>query len=954
MGFANKRIAVVGGGLGGMSFMNSALHSGLTNVHLYEAAPQFTEVGAGVNITANANRLIDNFGIGKDMLWKSSHDPPSYMDYYHYRTGEFLGRIDEFSEPSSRQIHRAHLLEAFQKHIPQLKISLGKRLTSLDWSAEKSCYVLSFRDGTTAEADIVVACDGIKSVVRQLHLGLTDNPVYSGQMVYRGYVSYDDLTPKTAALLRATVNFRGPQRHVLTLPIGNDESMTSRVGVIAFMTEPLENWDSESWLKTAPVDDLYEHVKDWTGAVQEIIEGLRKGSSDGRILKQALYVREPTAQWYQISPRQQDSGVVLVGDSVHSTLPHQGQGACQAIESGFTLAQILKNWKSTDLGSALKFYQDFRKPRTDRITRSSYETGKMASADIPEDQWAAAFNPAMTRERMKWVMEYDLLADLADKLEKVQEASVSTPASAPSDQPSNMEFTSTPSKVALEVDEKDEKHADSSSPRPSVSELTTQLLSQNNLQRWFKRLDEKTGLEARGIERVPESLRHPRVTAGSYVQMFLIWFSINCTANNMTIGILGPATYGLGLTDAMVCCLFGTIFGAICTGYISSFGPVSGLRTLVIARFTMGYWPSKLCVLLNLVIELGYGLVDCLVAGLILSAVNGAGLTVIVGIVITAIITWIVATFGIKWFHTFEKYVWIPTVLILFILIGCAGPHFDTKTPSSSAGAALQGARVSYFFLCASGPLGWSPASADFYSYYPVKTDRRMISAMTASGITTGKLLIEFLGIGLGSGIALNAEWAAALSDSPGHLIAEAFTPLGGFGKFCATILALCVAANNIPGMYAAALNWQMFGHYFARIPRPIWCTVSCIISTVCAIAGREHLFSIFLNFLSLIGYWTIIWITMTLEEEFIFRRKTGYNWTGWNDKTILPTGYAGFATFIIGWVGAIICMSQTYYTGPIAAMAGDGTDLGLPVSMAWAAIVYPPLRHLELKFLGR
>lgn len=69
----------------------------------------------------------------------------------------------------------------------------------------------------------------------------------------------------------------------------------------------------------------------------------------------------------------------------------------------------------------------------------------------------------------------------------------------------------------------------------------------------------------------------------------------------------------------------------------------------------MGWWPSKLCVLLNLVIELGYGLVDCLVAGLILSAVNGGGMTPIVGVVVSAIITWTVTTFGIKMFHTFER-----------------------------------------------------------------------------------------------------------------------------------------------------------------------------------------------------------------------------------------------------------------------------------------------------------
>lgn len=194
-------------------------------------------------------------------------------------------------------------------------------------------------------------------------------------------------------------------------------------------------------------------------------------------------------------------------------------------------------------------------------------------------------------------------------------------------------------------------------------------------QKWMNKLENIPGLEARGIERVPEELRYPQATPASYIQMFLMWFAINCSANNMTLGILGPVAFSLGFNDAIMynafpedtvhknsanmdfhrCCLFGTIFGSACTGYISGFGPMSGLRTLVIARYTMGYWPSKICVLLNVVIEVGYGVVDCLIAGLILSAVNGDGMSVIVGIVVSALITWVVATFGIQWFHTFER-----------------------------------------------------------------------------------------------------------------------------------------------------------------------------------------------------------------------------------------------------------------------------------------------------------
>ncbi|KAF2000358.1 hypothetical protein P154DRAFT_598772 [Amniculicola lignicola CBS 123094] len=476
----------------------------------------------------------------------------------------------------------------------------------------------------------------------------------------------------------------------------------------------------------------------------------------------------------------------------------------------------------------------------------------------------------------------------------------------------------------------------------------------NKLQRWANKLDKLAGVESRGIERIPEEVRERPMAIGDYVHMFVLWFSMNCTANQMTLGVLGPVAYGLGLTDSMIVCVFGTIFGSLFTAYIATFGPRSGLRTLSFAKYAMGWWPSKLCVLLNLVIELGYGLIDCLVGGLLLSAVNGGGMSVIVGIVIVALITWVVATFGIHWFHKFESYVWAPTVLVLFVLIGVAGPHFDTQTPSQHTGGALHANRVSYFFLVASGPLGWSSAAADYVCYYPKSANGWGTFAMTTAGITCGKLMIELLGIGLGSGLLLNPSWATAFNDhGVGALIEEAYSPMGSFGKFCCVVLALCIAANNIPGTYAAALNFQQLGAPFAKIPRPIWSTFACIVFTIISIAGRDQLFSIFINFLSIIGYWTIIWIVTTMEDEYIFRHGK-FDWEIWNRKDLLPHGFAAFFAFVVGWVGAVMCMYQTYYTGPIAKMAAGGADLGLPVALAWTAIVYPPARWLEIKFIGK
>jgi salicylate hydroxylase len=324
MTLSTSKIAVVGGGLGGMSFMNAALYAGLENIDLYEQAPEFKEVGAGVNITRNANRVLEAYGLSDKMLWKSSRNPPCYMEYRNCQTGDYIGQIDEFGDPRSRQIHRAHLLDVLKERVPLSKIHTGRKLARIETRSTGTRYVLHFENGTTAEADIVVGCDGIKSKVRE-HLGFTDTPLYSGQTVYRGYVAYEDLPPDTAAILRRTVIFRGNQKHILTLPVGNDESKTARVGIIGFMTESLDSWSSESWMSRAPIDDFQEHIKDWAEPCQHIVAGLRKDVTDDQMLKQALYVREPIEKWYKVDDEKHSCGIVLLGDSAHSTLPHQGK-----------------------------------------------------------------------------------------------------------------------------------------------------------------------------------------------------------------------------------------------------------------------------------------------------------------------------------------------------------------------------------------------------------------------------------------------------------------------------------------------------------------------------------------------------------------------------------------------------------------------------------------------------
>lgn len=376
----------------------------------------------------------------------------------------------------------------------------------------------------------------------------------------------------------------------------------------------------------------------------------------------------------------------------------------------------------------------------------------------------------------------------------------------------------------------------------------------------------------------------------------------------------------------------------------------------------MGWWPSKLIVILNIVVLLGYSLLDCVVGGQILSAVSPNGsMSVVVGIIIVAVITWAVTTFGISVFHYYERYAFIPQIIVFSILFGVSAKHYDLTTPSSGDPRTVAGDRLSFFSICLSAAITYGGLGADYFVYWPSTTSRPLVFASTLFGLSASFAFALVLGVGLASGIAQYQPYGDAWTYSQGGsgsgaLLVAGFEPLHGFGKFCAVIAALGVIANTIPPTYSSGVDFQILGRYATKVPRVIWNMVGVIIYTVCALAGRNHLAVIFTNFLALMGYWVAIWIAIILEEYLIFRRSAkAYNWAAWNDPEKLPLGIAALVAFLVGYGGSIISMAQVWYIGPIARLIGEyGGDAGNYVGFSWAALIYPPLRLLELKRFGR
>jgi purine-cytosine permease-like protein len=100
-------------------------------------------------------------------------------------------------------------------------------------------------------------------------------------------------------------------------------------------------------------------------------------------------------------------------------------------------------------------------------------------------------------------------------------------------------------------------------------------------------------------------------------------------------------------------------------------------------------------------------------------------------------------------------------------------------------------------------------------------------------------------------------------------------------------------------------------GRRLAYLPRWLWVCICVLIYTVCALGGRNSLFSIFENFLALMGYWVTLFLAIVIEEDLLFRQN-GYNWADWAEPSKLPIGLAALITFLTGWAWAVVSMDQT------------------------------------------
>ncbi|CAF9943798.1 MAG: hypothetical protein ALECFALPRED_001340 [Alectoria fallacina] len=466
-------------------------------------------------------------------------------------------------------------------------------------------------------------------------------------------------------------------------------------------------------------------------------------------------------------------------------------------------------------------------------------------------------------------------------------------------------------------------------------------------------LDAKMGIETQGIDRIPEEEKRPP----SIINVFFMWWSMTCHAGTLPIGILGPE-FGLSLGQSVAGIVVGTFLGALCTAFTGTLGPKLGLRQIAASRYSFGFWGAKLCSVLNILVGGGFAVVNIVVCGQILSAVSDYTMTISVGCVIIAIISYVVSVFGFAIIHTFEKYLWTVAFILFCVLIGQAAPHVDPSIPAQSSGVALAGTFLSFLALNFSSASGWCSIAADYYVNYPAQTPSWKVFALTLFGVTIPTVFTTVIGACLGNA-AISAAYGpyndAYVNHGLGGLIKTIYHP-DGWSKFSLVFLMFSVLGNNIAINYSSGLSLQLLGHWFHAVPRFIWSFLVALVVAVLAIAGKDHLSTIVSNFVSLLGYWTVSFTLILLIEDKYFRKHEGYNLSAWDQPDKLPWGLAAVMALLVGYLaGGVTGMSQTWYIGPIAQKFGAyGGDVGIYLSGVFTLITYPVLRTIEKRKTGR
>lgn len=335
------RVAIVGAGIAGLTLAGWLTRSGL-RCRVFEQADAPPGLGAGIQITPNATRLLDRLGLGDALADVAVR--PAAIQFRRGHDDEPIGRIplDSGTGPPYYAMLRADLHRTLLAGVPAGVVCRGRKCVGVRERADD--VLVSFADGSRVTADLVVGADGIHSVVRR-RLGLPA-PRFSGHIAYRMLVDADRMPEAVAE--PDVVIWLGPGRHAVRYPVARGR----QVNVVA--TAPVDGWDAPSWAVAGRTEDVLRAYGGWHPRVRATLAGA------DRVTCWALHDAPAPAR---LGTRR----IAVVGDAGYPMLPFGAQGANQAIEDAVALAVCLDGTGPAGVPDALRRYERVRLPRRIRV-----------------------------------------------------------------------------------------------------------------------------------------------------------------------------------------------------------------------------------------------------------------------------------------------------------------------------------------------------------------------------------------------------------------------------------------------------------------------------------------------------------------------------------------------------------------------------------------------------------
>ncbi|KAH6649348.1 hypothetical protein F5144DRAFT_634596 [Chaetomium tenue] len=433
-------LALIGAGITGTTLSLALTRRGIPHT-VYEQAAQPTELGAGLGFGPNAARAmaIADPRVGEVFLRECVRrdvrrggdngegvGEPVWIEFLDGTVdgddGEGDGGV-EGVEPVFRvfarygeghgAVHRAKWLEVLMGMVPEGVVQFGKRLEGVERVGER--VVLRFGDGTTAEADAVIGCDGVKSKVREIMLGGTEAEGakcgYSGKYAYRCMIPRDQAV-RELGVERVGVSslWMGHGRHVLTFPVGKPGEQF--LNLVAFVTDSSESWpsqDARSFTLPATREDALRDFEE--GGFGKTVQRLLRLTKD-KMDKWGLFdlADRPLPKFYS-------DRILVIGDAAHASTPHHGSGAGFCMEDVAVLASLLEEDIQGDDASPIDGLQAMfaafdasRRERDQWLVQSSRRAADLYQWRLPNtgrDNFEVMRKDIETRQAVCWGIDLE-------------------------------------------------------------------------------------------------------------------------------------------------------------------------------------------------------------------------------------------------------------------------------------------------------------------------------------------------------------------------------------------------------------------------------------------------------------------------------------------------------------------------------------------------------------------